>query len=152
MRHADIGLARDWMCTLNKPGSRFGKLEGVTAMTDVTGFGLLGHLVEMADGSHLTARIEYDRVPRLAGVEYYLEQGCVPGGTLRNFDSYASKLGRLQELHKRVLCDPQTSGGLLIAVTAEGNSHFLSVAAELGLMLSPIGALVERQTHAVEVI
>ncbi|MNX98082.1 Selenide, water dikinase [compost metagenome] len=120
-------------------------------MTDVTGFGLLGHLVEMADGSHLTARIEYDRVPRLPGVEYYLEQGCVPGGTLRNFDSYASKLGRLQELHKRVLCDPQTSGGLLIAVTPEGNAEFLKVAAELGLDLAPIGELVERQSNAVEV-
>ncbi|MDP3814644.1 selenide, water dikinase SelD, partial [Pseudomonas sp.] len=98
LRPADIGLARDWMCTLNKPGSRFGKLDGVTAMTDVTGFGLLGHLVEMADGSNVTARIEYNRVPRLPGVEYYLDQGCVPGGTLRNFDSYASKVGRVQEL------------------------------------------------------
>ena len=151
LRNADIGLARDWMCTLNKPGSRFGKLDGVTAMTDVTGFGLLGHLVEMADGSQLTARIQYDRVPRLPGVEYYLEQGCVPGGTLRNFDSYASKLGRLQELHKLVLCDPQTSGGLLVAVTPQGNAGFLAVAAELGLNLEPIGELVERQTHAVEV-
>lgn len=135
----------------NKPGSRFGKLAGVTAMTDVTGFGLLGHLVEMADGSQLTARIEYEKVPRLPGVEYYLEQGCVPGGTLRNFDSYASKLGRLNELHKRVLCDPQTSGGLLVAVTPEGNAEFLAVAAELGLNLEPIGELVERQTNAVEV-
>jgi selenide,water dikinase len=151
LRNTDIGLARDWMCTLNKPGSRFGKLDGVTAMTDVTGFGLLGHLVEMADGSQLTARIQYDRVPRLPGVEYYLEQGCVPGGTLRNFDSYASKLGRLQELHKLVLCDPQTSGGLLVAVTPQGNAGFLAVAAELGLDLEPIGELVERQTHAVEV-
>lgn len=151
MRHVDIGLARDWMCTLNKPGSRFGKLDGVTAMTDVTGFGLLGHLVEMADGSRLTARIEYERVPRLPGVEYYLEQGCVPGGTLRNFDSYASKLGRLQELHKRVLCDPQTSGGLLVAVSPEGNAQFLEVAAGLGLNLEPIGELVERQINAVEV-
>jgi selenide,water dikinase len=151
LRHADIGLARDWMCTLNKPGSRFGKLDGVTAMTDVTGFGLLGHLVEMADGSHLTAHIEYDRVPRLPGVEYYLDQGCIPGGTLRNFDSYASQLGRLQELHKRVLCDPQTSGGLLVAVTPEGNAAFLAVAAELGLNLAPIGKLVERQGNAVEV-
>ena len=151
LRNADIGLARDWMCTLNKPGSRFGKLDGVTAMTDVTGFGLLGHLVEMADGSQLTARIQYDRVPSLPGVEYYLEQGCVPGGTLRNFDSYASKLGRLQELHKLVLCDPQTSGGLLVAVTPQGNTGFLAVAAELGLNLEPIGELVERQTHAVEV-
>jgi selenide,water dikinase len=151
LRNADIGLARDWMCTLNKPGSRFGKLDGVTAMTDVTGFGLLGHLVEMADGSQLTALIEYDRVPRLPGVEYYLEQGCIPGGTLRNYDSYASKLGRLQALHKNVLCDPQTSGGLLIAVTPEGNDTFLATAAQMGLNLAPIGELVERQRHAVEV-
>ncbi|BBP65968.1 hypothetical protein PHLH5_35090 [Pseudomonas sp. Cab53] len=139
------------MCTLNKPGSRFGKLDGVTAMTDVTGFGLLGHLVEMADGSQVTARIRYDAVPRLSSVEYYLDLGCVPGGTLRNYDSYASRVGRVQELHKRVLCDPQTSGGLLIAVTAQGEAEFLRVAAELGLALEPIGELVERQTHAVEV-
>jgi selenide,water dikinase len=91
-------------------------------------------------------------VPRLPGVEYYLDLGCVPGGTLRNFDSYASKVGRLQELHKRVLCDPQTSGGLLIAVKPEGDAAFLAVAAELGLALQPIGELVERQTHAVEVV
>ena len=152
LRDGDVGLARDWMCTLNKPGSRFGKLEGVTAMTDVTGFGLLGHLVEMADGSALTARIDYNRVPRLPGVEYYLEQGCVPGGTQRNFDSYANRLGRIQELHKLLLCDPQTSGGLLVAVTPQGNEQFLAVAAELGLELAPIGELVERQSHAVEVI
>lgn len=151
LRSEDVGVARDWMCTLNKPGSRFGKLAGVTAMTDVTGFGLLGHLVEMADGSGLTARIVYEQVPRLPTVEYYLDQGCVPGGTLRNYDSYASKVGPLRELHKRVLCDPQTSGGLLVAVTAEGRAEFLAVATELGLELEPIGQLVERQSHAVEV-
>jgi len=151
LRSEDVGVARDWMCTLNKPGSRFGKLAGVTAMTDVTGFGLLGHLVEMADGSGLTARIVYEQVPRLPAVEFYLDLGCVPGGTLRNYDSYASKVGPLRELHKRVLCDPQTSGGLLVAVTAEGEAEFLAVAAELGLNLEPIGQLVERQSHAVEV-
>ena len=152
LRAEDIGLARDWMCTLNKPGSRFGKLAGVTAMTDVTGFGLLGHLVEMADGSGLTARIEFARVPRLASAEYYLEQGCVPGGTQRNFDSYGEKIAPLAELHKLLLCDPQTSGGLLVAVTAEGEAEFLAVAAELGLTLEPIGQLLERQTYAVEVL
>ncbi|UTW07774.1 selenide, water dikinase SelD [Pseudomonas benzenivorans] len=152
LRAEDIGLARDWMCTLNKPGSRFGKLAGVTAMTDVTGFGLLGHLVEMADGSGLTARIEFAKVPRLASVEYYLEQGCVPGGTLRNFDSYGEKIAPIAELHKQLLCDPQTSGGLLIAVTPEGEAEFLAVAAELGLALEPIGELLERRQHAVEVL
>ncbi|MDP3815579.1 AIR synthase-related protein, partial [Pseudomonas sp.] len=136
----------------NKPGSRFGKLAGVSAMTDVTGFGLLGHLIEMADGSGLTARIEFAKVPRLPGVEYYLEQGCVPGGTLRNFDSYGEKIAPLSELHKQLLCDPQTSGGLLVAVTPAGEAEFLAVANELGLALEPIGQLLERQTCAVEVL
>ncbi|MDI1329452.1 selenide, water dikinase SelD [Pseudomonas sp.] len=152
LRAEDVGLARDWMCTLNKPGSRFGKLVGVTAMTDVTGFGLLGHLVEMADGTQLTARLDYAAVPRLPGVEHYLAEGCVPGGTLRNFDSYGDKIAPINDTQRDLLCDPQTSGGLLIAVTPEGEAEFLAVSAELGLQLAPIGTLVERQTYAVEVL
>ncbi|NMY51040.1 selenide, water dikinase SelD [Pseudomonas sp. WS 5011] len=152
LRPEDVGLARDWMCTLNKPGSRFGKLAGVTAMTDVTGFGLLGHLVEMADGANLTAQLDYDAVPRLPGVDYYLAEGCVPGGTLRNFDSYGEKIAPISDEQRDLLCDPQTSGGLLVAVTAEGEAEFLAVAAELGLNLAPIGRLVERQRYAVEVL
>lgn len=151
LRDADVGLARDQMCALNTAGSRFGKLAGVKAMTDVTGFGLLGHLVEMADGSQLTAHIDANAVPRLASVDYYLEQGCVPGGTLRNFDSYGERIGPLTEAQKHLLCDPQTSGGLLVAVAPEGETEFLQVAAGLGLALRPIGTLNERQTHAVEV-
>ena len=103
LRAEDVGVARDWMCTLNRPGARFGRLAGVKAMTDVTGFGLLGHLVEMADGSKLTARVEYAAVPRLASAEYYLEQGCVPGGTLRNFDSYGERIAPLPEVQKLLL-------------------------------------------------
>lgn len=152
LRAEDVGLARDWMCKLNKPGSRFGKLAGVKAMTDVTGFGLLGHLVEMADGSGLSAEIDFSAVPRLPGVEHYLEQGCVPGGTLRNFDSYGERIAPLPEQCKLLLCDPQTSGGLLVAVSPEGEGEFLAVAAELGLDLAPIGRLVERQNYAVEVL
>lgn len=152
LRAEDVGLARDWMCTLNKPGSRFGKLAGVTAMTDVTGFGLLGHLVEMADGAGLTVQLDYAAVPRLPGVDYYLAEGCVPGGTLRNFDSYGEKIAPISDAQRDLLCDPQTSGGLLVAVTPEGETEFLAVAAELGLNLSPIGKLVERQTYAVEVL
>jgi selenide,water dikinase len=151
LRDADIGLARDQMCTLNTAGSRFGKLAGVTAMTDVTGFGLLGHLLEMAEGSQLTARIEAAAVPRLAGVDYYIEQGCVPGGTHRNFESYGQRLAPLSEAHKLLLCDPQTSGGLLVAVAEAGRAEFLQVARSLELSLSPIGTLVERQAFAVEV-
>ena len=152
LREQDVGLARDWMCTLNKPGARFGKLAGVQAMTDVTGFGLLGHLVEMADGANLTAQLDYAAVPRLPGVDYYLAEGCVPGGTLRNFDSYGEKIAPISEVQRDLLCDPQTSGGLLVAVAPEGEAEFLAVAAELGLTLAPIGQLVARQRYAVEVL
>ncbi len=151
LRAEDQGVARDMMCTLNKPGSRFGKLAGVTAMTDVTGFGLLGHLVEMADGSQLTARLDYAAVPRLPGVDFYIEQGCVPGGTLRNFDSYGQRINPLSDAQKMLLCDPQTSGGLLIAVEPDEQPAFLALARELGLELAVIGEFVERQSRAVEV-
>jgi selenide,water dikinase len=151
LRDEDAGLARDVMCTLNKPGARFSRLAGVTAMTDVTGFGLLGHLVEMADGSQLTARLNAAAVPRLGSVDFYIEQGCIPGGTHRNFDSYGERIGALSEAQKLLLCDPQTSGGLLVAVEPAEEAAFLALAEELGLALAPIGELVERQRLAVEV-
>lgn len=152
LRDADKGLARDWMCTLNTIGSALSRLAGVKAMTDVTGFGLLGHLVEMADGSGLTARITAHHVPRLPGVDYYLEQGCVPGGTQRNFDSYGARIGTINDYQKNLLCDPQTSGGLLVAVSPEGEAEFLATTRAAGLTLQPIGTLVAQQPHAVEVI
>ena len=151
LRDEDVGLARDVMCQLNKPGSKFSRLPGVTAMTDVTGFGLLGHLVEMADGSGLSARLNAAAVPRLGSVDFYIEQDCIPGGTHRNYDSYGERIGALTESQKLLLCDPQTSGGLLIAVEPGEEVAFLTMAAELGLNLSPIGELTERQRHAVEV-
>ena len=151
LRKEEWGLACHWMCTLNKAGSSFGKLPDVTAMTDVTGFGLLGHLLEMVQGSGLTAQIEFSKVPRLPGVDYYLQQGCVPGGTGRNFESYAEKITPLTEEQKLLLCDPQTSGGLLVAVTEQGQERFLELTAQLGLALTPLGRLVERRSYAIEV-
>jgi selenide,water dikinase len=146
-----VHVARDCMTRLNKVGAAFGKLPGVTAMTDVTGFGLLGHLVEMADGSGLTAVLEADTVPMLPGVAAYLAAGCIPGGTLRNFDSYGDRISPLSNDQKHLLCDPQTSGGLLVAVTPEGDNEFLAVAEAAGLLLQPIGHLIAQQTQAVVV-
>ncbi|MBY4946159.1 selenide, water dikinase SelD [Cupriavidus respiraculi] len=152
LRPEDAHLARDWMCKLNRPGSRFGRLPGVRAMTDVTGFGLLGHLVEMAEGSKLTAALDYRAVPLLPGVAAYIEAGCVPGGTQRNFDSYGHRIGgTLTDLQRAVLCDPQTSGGLLVAVEPAGEAQFLAVAGEVGLTLAPIGVMAERGPAAVTV-
>ncbi len=152
LRTEDVGVARDLMCTLNSAGQRFAALPGVCAMTDVTGFGLLGHLVEMADGSGLTARLDFSAVPRIQSTDYYLSEGCVPGGTGRNFASYGHRVASLAEDRQQLLCDPQTSGGLLVAVKPEAEEAFLSSAAELGLSLQPIGELVTAAEHAVEVL
>ena len=111
-----LGLAAQQMCQLNKVGEFVGNLPSVNALTDVTGFGLLGHLSEMCDGSGVSAEIDFSSVPTLNGIGYYLELKSTPGGTKRNWDSYGHKIGELTDNQKSVLCDPQTSGGLLISV------------------------------------
>ena len=148
---AHVNIARDCMTQLNKVGADFGQLPQVLAMTDVTGFGLLGHLVEMADGSGLTAELDASAVPVLPGVTQYLAAGCIPGGTLRNFESYGARISALSDDQKHLLCDPQTSGGLLVAVAPDGEAAFLEVAKQAGLSLQPIGPLVAQQAQAVVV-
>ena len=148
---AYVNVARDCMTQLNKVGADFGQLPQVLAMTDVTGFGLLGHLVEMADGSGLSAELDAAAVPVLPGVPQYLAAGCIPGGTLRNFESYGPRISALSDDQKHLLCDPQTSGGLLVAVTPDGEAAFLEVAKRAGLNLEPIGQLVAQQAQAVVV-
>ena len=131
------------MCQMNKIGSALGKLEGVKAMTDVTGFGLLGHLREMCEGSRVSAEIDYAAVPKLPYVEEYLAMGCSPGGAQRNFDSYGHRIGPMLEGKRQLLCDPQTSGGLLVAVAPGGEEEFLMTTREAGMDLHPIGRLKE---------
>ena len=144
LRPEDLQTARSLMLRLNDAGAAFGRLKGVRAMTDVTGFGLLGHLVEMCEGSGLSARIDFDKVPRIPGVEHYLELGTVPGGTVRNFKAYGHGIGSLTDTQRNLLCDPQTSGGLLVAVEPSGKAEFLEVASGLGLELEPFGQLFEK--------
>jgi selenide, water dikinase len=102
-------------------------------MTDVTGFGLLGHLAEMCEGSGVSAVIEYDKVPVMDNLPYYLGLGCYPGGTQRNWSSYGHKVGALPDEWRYVLADPQTSGGLLVAVREEGAEAFEGLLREEGL-------------------
>ncbi len=142
LRPEHARLAVEVMCRLNAAGARFARLEAVTAMTDVTGFGLLGHLLELCEGSGVRAELDYRAVPRLDGVEAYLAEGCSPGGAQRNFASYGHKLGPMDERQRQLLCDPQTSGGLLVAVAEEGEADFLAAAGQEGLELAPIGRLL----------
>jgi len=124
--------------------SEFARLPYVTAMTDVTGFGLMGHLSEICEGSGVRAVINYHTVPKLPEVENYLAQDCSPGGAQRNFDSYGHKLGEMNDIQKKILCDPQTSGGLLVAVKNQHSNEFIEFARTLDLDLSPIGELFDK--------
>lgn len=142
LRDEHRGLARDWMCQLNKPGADFANVEGVKAMTDVTGFGLMGHLNEICEGSGLKAKLDFAQVPHLPNVFDYIEQGCVPGGTERNFASYGHRLGSMTDQQKALLCDPQTSGGLLLAVTPDAEAEVKALAQQHDIELNAIGELV----------
>ena len=115
---------------LNLAGPELAKLPGLHAMTDVTGFGLLGHLLEMCRGAGLGASIGMSRVPLLDGVRELAEAGCVTGASARNWASYGAEVrldARLGDVHRDLLCDPQTSGGLLVACTDDAVESVLAV-------------------------
>jgi selenide,water dikinase len=115
---------------LNTPGTELGRLDGVHAMTDVTGFGLLGHGLELARGSKLSARIEFARLPLLPGAAELAEAGFVTGASGRNWDSYGSGVelfAGCAAWQQALLTDPQTSGGLLVACTPESVAEVLAV-------------------------
>jgi selenide, water dikinase len=139
------GLAVDSMTRLNTVGCKFAQLDGVLAMTDVTGFGLLGHLNEMCVGSNVHGVVDSAKVPVINGVDEYIAAGSVPGGTQRNWDSYGHQVTGVDETVKAILCDPQTSGGLLVAVATEHIDSFLAIAEEDGLSLQAFGELMEQK-------
>ncbi len=147
----DFQTVRELMLRLNDIGPAFATLEGVRSMTDVTGFGLLGHLSEMCEASGVSAEIEYQRVPQLASVPGYLSRGAIPGGTERNYASYGHKISALDDDIRHILCDPQTSGGLLVSVAPEASEKFRKIAAASNLDLEPFGSLIERQPLTVRV-
>lgn len=151
LRSEDQFIARDVMVQLNKVGGIFAKQPYVKAMTDVTGFGLLGHLSEMCEGSGLGAVIDFGKVPCLPQISHYLAEKCIPGGTHRNWDSYGHKIGSLTEAQRMILCDPQTSGGLLVAVEAAKEWEFLALAKENGLELEAIGEFMPQEEVLVAV-
>ena len=136
-------LARDAMCQMNLIGAEFSKLDEVKAMTDVTGFGLLGHLKEVCEGSNLRAEVDFAHIQTLDGVQDYIAQGSVPGGTNRNFESYGHLISPLTDEQKAILCDPQTSGGLLVAVESQAVEKIQQIANAMNVPLFRVGRLLE---------
>jgi len=142
------------MTQLNKVGEKLGNLDGVHALTDVTGFGLLGHLIEMAEGSGLSAHIDYKNVPLIEGIDQYIQQMIFPDSVYRNWNGYQHKVKGINGPAFITLCDPQTSGGLLAAVAPSAVNDFLKVVRESEILISenPVGRFLEKGEVVIEVI
>jgi selenide,water dikinase len=146
-----LKIAVDTMLTLNSFGAELGKLPYVNAMTDVTGFGLLGHLCEVCEGSGLSAEIKFNKVPKFDFLDLYIKQKSMPGGTQRNWASYGHKISQVTEEQKVILADPQTSGGLLVSVDAGRVSEFENFVRQQGYELNSFGKLTQKQKFVIEV-
>ncbi len=115
---------------LNKPGAELAAMAGVHALTDITGFGLAGHTLELARGAKLGVRIDWAKVPLLAGVRELAAQGMVTGASARNWEGYGMDIdlpAGFAEVDKALLTDPQTSGGLLVSCNSAAVSDVLAL-------------------------
>lgn len=145
------------MTTLNKVGEVLGKISGVTAMTDVTGFGMLGHLIEMAEGSDLSVNLHYSKLPVLPEARQYLQQQIVPDATYRNWNSYGNKIELSSDINVmeafNLLPDPQTNGGLLIAADPGSIQELTTVLNDFDLssFAAPIGSFIPKTGKIINV-
>jgi selenide, water dikinase len=116
-----------WATQINSIGELLGAFDFVHAMTDITGFGLLGHLVEMAEGANLSALIQSSALPMIANVQTYIDQFIFPDNTYRNWNAYSLKTAGIKGMELVKFCDPQTNGGLLIAVEPSNKIDFENI-------------------------
>lgn len=150
LRREHRDLAKNSMLQLNSFGSQLSKYSFVQAMTDVTGFGLGGHLSEMCAASSLSALINLSTIPVVDNaILDYIDQGCVPGGTKRNYDSYGHHLSELSNRERALICDPQTSGGLLIAIQNGFEHQFEAVAKECQQSVYRLGEMTESESKMI---
>lgn len=149
--HLEVAIA--YMSSLNKIGEAFGKMNGVHAMTDVTGFGLAGHLLEVCEGSGLSAELSIETVPVYPFLNSYIARHIYPDMTMKNYSYYASRISTLSLPQLMLLCDPQTSGGILISV-AEGAKAEVEACMHdfgLGAFARPIGRITTRSEKVIHV-
>lgn len=149
---ADLDEAVRLMTQLNIVGAAFGKHGYVHAMTDITGFGLLGHLIEMCEGSDASAEIEYAKVPLIKNLSHYISQMIYPDNTMRNWQSYEKRVEGVGFEPLLTLCDPQTSGGLLVSVDPAAQNAFEIFSQSQGLTLTPLGRITPKAEKVVKVI
>jgi selenide,water dikinase len=139
-------------CQLNKIGEVLGNHEEVHALTDVTGFGLLGHALEMAEGADLSLQLDFKALPLIEGVQDYMSQFVFPDNTYRNWNAYSPKVSGVKGMELVPLCDPQTSGGLLISVGAEDKAWFVETMHLHEQHFWEIGKFTPKHSFCIEVV
>lgn len=140
------------MTTLNAAGEALGKIKGVNAMTDITGFGLLGHLLEVCEGSGVSAVIDMSKVPLLPGVEELAKKMVYPDSTFRNWKAFDGKVIGVDSFSLLILCDPQTSGGLLVSVDPHSASEVEKILLDKAMGCWRIGEITARAEKSITVI
>lgn len=140
------------MTQLNIMGYDLGKLNYVTAMTDVTGFGLAGHLLEMVGKKNITAVIEKNKIKILKNLQHYIGQYIYPNNTTRNFNAFEKQISGMVDLEFITFCDPQTSGGLLFTIKADNQNEFEQWLTSKKYEATNIGKIVSRREKAIEFI
>jgi selenide, water dikinase len=157
LRSEHLQIMTDQLSTLNRIGEKLGGLKGVTAMTDVTGFGLLGHLIEMAEGSELSAELYYNKIPVIDGIKDYVGQRISPDATSRNWNSYHEKVRFEKGMNVMeafiLLPDPQTNGGILFSVKENSKEDAVRLLKENGLgnFTEAVGRFVKKGEKVIEV-
>lgn len=140
LRPEHAHIARDIMTQSNAIGSALAPIRGVHAMTDVTGFGLGGHLLEMCQGAGISATVRWKDVPIIPEALHYLSEGCYPDGAFRNWKSYSHHFTGASDMERMMmLSDPQTNGGLLIAVSPEAMVGIRQLEQRSGMIFREIG-------------
>jgi selenide, water dikinase len=146
VEEADLLEAVGWMKRLNRDASLCAQAAGVRGGTDVTGFSLIGHASEVALGSRVRIKLHFNQLPFLSGVRKYAEKGIFPGGAFDNQSYFNQRVHfstQLSEVEQLLLFDPQTSGGLLLAVAPENEKVFISEAERLSQPVWKIGEVVD---------
>ena len=145
------------MTTLNSIGEKLSALEGVTAMTDVTGFGLLGHAIEMSESANLSLELYYSTIPVVDGAKEYLAKRIVPDATYRNWNSYSTKTSFEKGVNVmeafNLLPDPQTNGGIMFSVKESSieEARKLLIQNGMEMFVEPIGRFVGKREKVIEV-
>lgn len=153
----DLNTLVQQLTTLNKTGEQLGGCNWVSAMTDVTGFGLLGHLIEMCKGAGLAAELNYGALKKINHLDVYLAQNCIPDATYRNWNAYQKEVKMGEGINVmeafQLLPDPQTNGGLLFSVRENALQEAQSLLTSAGLHehIQPIGRMVAKGDCSVSV-